>query len=206
MNGPSKFARYGCMYSNLGYATSRKKYEDSIASFRQALGLTRNFLSTPHRAVVPFCRIARLATAVGSTSCWPSPSPTPVISTAAYLSAQAKEEGYGSMNDLKTDPSFSAMLNFRKRKRFLRPSPPTRSCIVDLHCRLRRAARCPYPCGKRYSRSVTILSMNRTFALFACLAVCAASGVQAIAAPQSASSRAAVVPGPQEFPGVSIRK
>jgi len=39
--------------------------------------------------------------------------------------------------------------------------------------------------------------MNRTFALFACLAVCAASGVQAIAAPQSASSRAAVVPGPQ---------
>src|SRR5258708_10206440 len=39
--------------------------------------------------------------------------------------------------------------------------------------------------------------MNRTFALFACLAVCAASGVPTIAAPQSASSHAAVIPGPQ---------
>ncbi len=39
--------------------------------------------------------------------------------------------------------------------------------------------------------------MNRTFALFACLAVCATSYVPAIAAPQSASSHAPAVPGPQ---------
>ena len=36
---------------------------------------------------------------------------------------KAKEEGYASMNDLKTDPSFSAMLKLPETQEILAPKP-----------------------------------------------------------------------------------
>ena len=38
---------------------------------------------------------------------------------------KAKEEGFASMNDVKTDPSFSAMLKLPETQEILAPKPPS---------------------------------------------------------------------------------
>jgi len=113
------------LYSNLGYAYfGEKKYEESIASFRQALAIdpqlfehtsSRGGSVLQDRSVSDRGRfyflLAKSFADAGNFD-----------RSFIYL-RKAKEEGYASMNDLKTDPSFSAMLKLPEAQEILAPKP-----------------------------------------------------------------------------------
>jgi len=110
------------LYSNLGYAYfGEKKYEDSIASFRHALALDPQlFEHSSHggsllqdRSVSDRGRfyflLAKSFAEAGNFE-----------RSLVYL-RKAKEEGFASMNDVKTDPSFSAVLKLPETQELLAP-------------------------------------------------------------------------------------
>ncbi len=114
------------LYSNLGYAYfGEKKYELSIASFRHALAIdpqlfehasSRGGSVLQDRSVNDRGRfyflLAKSFAEAGNFD-----------RSLIYL-RKAKEEGYASMNELKTDPSFSAMLNLPETQEILAPRNP----------------------------------------------------------------------------------
>ena len=114
------------LYSNLGYAYfGEKKYELSIASFRHALAIdpqlfehasSRGGSVLQDRSVSDRGRfyflLAKSFAEAGNFD-----------RSLIYL-RKAKEEGYASMNELKTDPSFSAMLNLPETQEILAPRNP----------------------------------------------------------------------------------
>jgi tetratricopeptide (TPR) repeat protein len=111
------------LYSNLGYAYfGEKKYEDSIASFRQALALdpqlfehnsSRGGSLLQDRSVSDRGRfyflLAKSFAEAGNCE-----------RSLLYL-RKAKEEGFASLNQVKTDPSFSAMLKLSETQEILAP-------------------------------------------------------------------------------------
>lgn len=110
------------LYSNLGYAYfGEKKYEESIASFRHALALDPQlFEHSSHggsllqdRSVSDRGRfyflLAKSFAEAGNLE-----------RSLVYL-RKAKEEGFASMNDVKTDPSFSAVLKLPETQELLAP-------------------------------------------------------------------------------------
>jgi len=113
------------LYSNLGYAYfGEKKYGQSIASFRQALALDPQLFEhvSSHGGSVLQDRsvsdrgrfyflLAKSFAEAGNFD-----------RSLLYL-RKAKEEGYASMNDLKSDPSFSAMLKLPETQEILAPKP-----------------------------------------------------------------------------------
>jgi tetratricopeptide (TPR) repeat protein len=113
------------LYSNLGYAYfGEKKYEESIASFRHALVLDPQlFEHSSHggsllqdRSVSDRGRfyflLAKSFAEAGNFE-----------RSLVYL-RKAKEEGFASMNDVKTDPSFSAVLKLPETQELLAPKAP----------------------------------------------------------------------------------
>jgi tetratricopeptide (TPR) repeat protein len=113
------------LYSNLGYAYfGEKKYEESIASFRHALALDPQlFEHSSHggsllqdRSVSDRGRfyflLAKSFAEAGNFE-----------RSLVYL-RKAKEEGFASMNDVKTDPSFSALLKLPETQELLAPKAP----------------------------------------------------------------------------------
>ena len=113
------------LYSNLGYAYfGEKKYEESIASFRHALALDPQlFEHSSHggsllqdRSVSDRGRfyflLAKSFAEAGNFE-----------RSLVYL-RKAKEEGFASMNDVKTDPSFSAVLKLPETQELLAPKAP----------------------------------------------------------------------------------
>jgi tetratricopeptide (TPR) repeat protein len=113
------------LYSNLGYAYfGEKKYQESIASFRKALELdpqlfehssTRGGSVLQDRSVSDRGRfyflLAKSFAEAGNFE-----------RSLIYL-RKAKEEGFASMNDVKTDPSFSAMLKLSETQELLTAKP-----------------------------------------------------------------------------------
>ena len=111
------------LYSNLGYAYfGEKKYAESIASFRQALAIDPQLFerASSHGGSVLQDRsvsdrgrfyflLAKSFAEAGNFD-----------RSLIYL-RKAKEEGYASMNELKTDPSFSAMLKLPETQEILAP-------------------------------------------------------------------------------------
>jgi tetratricopeptide (TPR) repeat protein len=110
------------LYSNLGYAYfGEKKYEESIASFRHALALdpqlfehsSRGGSLLQDRSVSDRGRfyflLAKSFAEAGNFE-----------RSLVYL-RKAKEEGFASMNDVKTDPSFSAVLKLPETQELLAP-------------------------------------------------------------------------------------
>jgi tetratricopeptide (TPR) repeat protein len=113
------------LYSNLGYAYfGEKKYQESIASFRHALALDPQlFEHSSHggsllqdRSVSDRGRfyflLAKSFAEAGNFE-----------RSLVYL-RKAKEEGFASMNDVKTDPSFSAVLKLPETQELLAPKAP----------------------------------------------------------------------------------
>jgi tetratricopeptide (TPR) repeat protein len=113
------------LYSNLGYAYfGEKKYEESIASFRHALALDPQlFEHSSHggsllqdRSVSDRGRfyflLAKSFAEAGNFE-----------RSLVYL-RKAKEEGFASMNDVRTDPSFSAVLKLPETQELLAPKAP----------------------------------------------------------------------------------
>jgi tetratricopeptide (TPR) repeat protein len=111
------------LYSNLGYAYfGEKKYQQSIASFRQALVIDPQFFerassrggsvlqdrSVSDRGRFYFLLAKSFAEAGNFDR------------SLIYL-RKAKEEGFAQMNDVKTDPSFSAMLKLPETQEILAP-------------------------------------------------------------------------------------
>jgi tetratricopeptide (TPR) repeat protein len=116
------------LYSNLGYAYfGDKKYEESIVAFRQALAIdpqcfehnsSRGGSLLQDRSVSDRGRfyflLAKSFAQAGNFD-----------RSLVYL-RKAKEEGYGAMNDVKTDPAFSAMLQMPETQEILtKSSDPT---------------------------------------------------------------------------------
>ena len=116
------------LYSNLGYAYfGEKKYEDSIGAFRQALALDPQLFEHSSRAgsVLQdrsvsdrgrfYFLLAKSFAEAGNFE-----------RSLIYL-RKAKEEGFASMNEVKSDPSFSAMLKLSETQEILAPksSDPT---------------------------------------------------------------------------------
>lgn len=113
------------LYSNLGYAYfGEKKYEESIASFRHALALDPQLFehsshggsllqdrSVSDRGRFYFLLAKSFAEAGNFERC------------LVYL-RKAKEEGFASMNDVKSDPSFSAVLKLPETQELLAPKAP----------------------------------------------------------------------------------
>jgi tetratricopeptide (TPR) repeat protein len=114
------------LYSNLAYAYfGEKKYEQSIASFRQAMLLDPqlfehnashggSFLqdrSVSDRGRFYFLLAKSFAEAGNFER------------SLVYL-RKAKEEGFASMNEVKTDPSFSAVLKLPETQELLAPKAP----------------------------------------------------------------------------------
>jgi len=111
------------LYSNLGYAYfGDKKYEESIAAFRQALALdpqlfdhnsSRGGSVLQDRSVSDRGRfyflLAKSFAEAGNFE-----------RSLIYL-RKAKEEGYASMNQVKTDPAFSAILKLPETQEILLP-------------------------------------------------------------------------------------
>ena len=113
------------LYSNLGYAYfGEKKYQESIASFRHALALdpqlfehsARGGSLLQDRSVSDRGRfyflLAKSFAEAGNFE-----------RSLVYL-RKAKEEGFASMNDVKTDPSFSAVLKLPETQELLAPKAP----------------------------------------------------------------------------------
>ena len=114
------------LYSNLAYAYfGEKKYEQSIASFRQALSLdpqlfernsSRGGSVLQDRSVSDRGRfyflLAKSFAEAGNFE-----------RSLVYL-RKAKEEGFASMNEVKTDPSFSAVLKLPETQELLAPKAP----------------------------------------------------------------------------------
>ncbi len=113
------------LYSNLGYAYfGEKKYQESIAAFRQTLAIDPQFFergssrggsvlqdrSVSDRGRFYFLLAKSFAEAGNFDR------------SLIYL-RKAKEEGFASMNDVKTDPSFSAMLKLPETQEILAPKP-----------------------------------------------------------------------------------
>jgi tetratricopeptide (TPR) repeat protein len=113
------------LYSNLGYAYfADKKYEEAIASFRQALSIdpqlfehgssrTGSLLqdrSVSDRGRFYFLLAKSFAQAGDTDRC------------LLYL-RKAKDEGYKSLSDVKTDPAFSAVLKLPAIEEILAPKP-----------------------------------------------------------------------------------
>jgi tetratricopeptide (TPR) repeat protein len=113
------------LYSNLGYAYfADKKYEEAIASFRQALSIdpqmfehgtsrTGSLLqdrSVSDRGRFYFLLAKSFAQAGNVDRC------------LLYL-RKAKDEGYKSLSDVKTDPAFSAVLQLPALQEILAPKP-----------------------------------------------------------------------------------
>jgi tetratricopeptide (TPR) repeat protein len=113
------------LYSNLGYAYfGDKKYEDSIKSFRQALTLdplvfehsaSRSGSLLQDRSVGDrgrfFYLLAKSFAEAGN------------FERSLYYLHKSKDEGYKSLNDVKSDPAFAAMLNLPAMQEVL--APPT---------------------------------------------------------------------------------
>ena len=113
------------LYSNLGYAYfADKKYEEAIASFRHALSIdpqlfehgssrTGSLLqdrSVSDRGRFYFLLAKSFAQAGDTDRC------------LLYL-RKAKDEGYKSLSDVKTDPAFSAVLKLPAIEEILAPKP-----------------------------------------------------------------------------------
>jgi len=113
------------LFSNLGYAYfADKKYEEAIASFRQALSIdpqlfehgnsrTGSLLqdrSVSDRGRFYFLLAKSFAQAGNTDRC------------LLYL-RKAKDEGYKSLSDVKTDPAFSAVLKLPAIEEILAPKP-----------------------------------------------------------------------------------
>lgn len=111
------------LYSNLGYAYfGEKKYDESIASFRQALaldplvfdhGTSRSGSLLQDRSVWDrgrfyFLLAKSFAVAGNYDRC------------LLYL-RKAKDEGYKSLNDVKSDPAFAAVLQLPAMQEVLAP-------------------------------------------------------------------------------------
>jgi tetratricopeptide (TPR) repeat protein len=111
------------LYSNLGYAYfGEKKYQESIAAFRQALAIdpqlfeqssSRNGSVLQDRSVSDRGRfyflLAKSFAEAGNFE-----------RSLIYL-RKAKEEGFASLNEVKSDPSFSAMLKLSETQEILAP-------------------------------------------------------------------------------------
>jgi len=113
------------LYSNLGYAYfGEKKYEESISSFRQALALDPQLFdhsgsrsgsilqdrSVGDRGRFYFLLAKSFAEAGNFERC------------LIYL-RKAKDEGYATLNELKTDPAFAAFLKEPAILEILAPKP-----------------------------------------------------------------------------------
>jgi tetratricopeptide (TPR) repeat protein len=111
------------LYSNLGYAYfGDRKYEESIAAFRQALtidpqcfdrnssraGSVLQDRSVSDRGRFYFL-LAKSFAQAGN------------VDRALVYLRKAKEEGYGKMDDVKTDPAFSAMVKLPETQEILLP-------------------------------------------------------------------------------------
>jgi tetratricopeptide (TPR) repeat protein len=111
------------LYSNLGYAYfGEKKYVESIGAFRRALALDPQLFdhgssragsvlqdrSVSDRGRFYFLLAKSLAEAGNFER------------SLIYL-RKAKEEGFASLNEVKTDPSFSAMLKLSETQEILAP-------------------------------------------------------------------------------------
>jgi tetratricopeptide (TPR) repeat protein len=111
------------LYSNLGYAYfGEKKYEESIGAFRQALAVdpqcfehnsSRAGSLLQDRSVSDRGRfyflLAKSFAQAGN-----------IERSLVYL-RKAKEEGYGAMNEVKTDPAFAAMVKLPETQEILLP-------------------------------------------------------------------------------------
>ena len=111
------------LYSNLGYAYfGEKKYQESIAAFRQTLAIDPQFferVSSRGGSVLQdrsvsdrgrfYFLLAKSFAEAGNFD-----------RSLIYL-RKAKEEGFAQMNDVKTDPSFSAMLKLPETQEILAP-------------------------------------------------------------------------------------
>jgi len=114
------------LYSNLGYAYfGEKKYEESIQAFRQAVAIDPQLFehSSSHAGSVLQDRsvsdrgrfyylLAKSFAEAGNFD-----------RSLIYL-RKAKEEGFASLNNVKTDPSFSAMLKLSETQEILAPKAP----------------------------------------------------------------------------------
>jgi tetratricopeptide (TPR) repeat protein len=112
-------------YSNLGYAYfADKKFEESIASFQQALKIDptaldhsagRNGSTVQDRSVEDRAKfyflLAKSFAEAGNFD-----------RSIVYL-RKAKDEGYKTMNEVQTDPAFSAMLKLPEMAEVLAPRP-----------------------------------------------------------------------------------
>lgn len=111
------------LYSNLGYAYfGDKKYQDSIGAFRQALAIDPQVLDhassrggslLQDRSVTDrggfYFLLAKSFAEAGN------------IDRALIYLRKAKEEGYAKMNDVTTDPAFSAMVKMPETQEILLP-------------------------------------------------------------------------------------
>jgi len=112
-------------YSNLGYAYfADKKYEDSIGAFQQALkldptvldhGAGRNGSTVQDRSVDDRAKFYFLLAKSFAES-------GNFERSLIYL-RKAKDEGYKTMNEVQTDPAFSAMLKLPEMQEVLAPRP-----------------------------------------------------------------------------------
>ena len=117
------------LYSNLGYAYfGEKKYEESIGAFRQALALdpqcfehnsSRSGSLLQDRSVSDRGRFYFLLAKSFAQS--------GNVDRALIYLRKAKEEGYGALNEVKTDPAFAAMVKLPETQEILLPknSDPT---------------------------------------------------------------------------------